>query len=120
MASVQPRLARLGNDAIVLTGGRPGLFLWLCADGQGEEWERVNLGEHHNQLVEPNAGFSDAFCSAQAGEDPAMSTSYTALMPWGADGLIVAYDRLANGWAGAPGPNGAVDRVFSLSVTISI
>ena len=49
-----------------------------------------------------------------------MSTSYTALTPWGADGLIVAYDRLANGWAGASGPNGAVDRVFSLSVTVSI
>ena len=50
MASVQPRLARLGNGAMVLTGGRPGLFLWLCADGQGEEWERVNLGAHHNRL----------------------------------------------------------------------
>ena len=119
-ASVQPRLAWLGNGAIVLTGGRPGLFLWLCADGQGDQWERVNLGEHHNRLVEPDADFSEAFCNAQAGEDPAMSTSYTALMPWGADGLIVTYDRLANGWAGAPGPNGAVDRVFSLAVTVSI
>ena len=61
MASVQPRLARLGNGAIVLTGGRPGLFLWLCADGQGEEWERVNLGVHHNRLVEPKCGFFGRF-----------------------------------------------------------
>ena len=88
--------------------------------GRAKNGSGVNLGEHHNRLVEPNAGFSDAFCNAQAGEDPAMSTSYTALMPWGADGLIVAYDRLANGWAGAPGPNGNVDQIFSLPVTISI
>ena len=49
-----------------------------------------------------------------------MSTSYTALMPWGANGIIMTYDRLANGWAGAPGPNGAVDRVFSLAVRVSV
>ncbi len=121
MASVQPRLARLGNGAIVLTGGRPGLFLWLCADGQGDGWERLNLAAHHNRLAEPDEqGFSDAFRNAQEGEDPAMSTSYTALMPWGRDGVIMAYDRLANGWAGTPGPNGSVDRVFSLAVTVSV
>lgn len=44
MWSVQPRLARLGNGALVLTGGRPGLLCYLCTDGKGEAWERVNLG----------------------------------------------------------------------------
>jgi hypothetical protein len=121
MWSVQPRLARLGNGAVVLTGGRPGLFAFLCADGKGEEWEKVNLAMHHNQLIEPEEQrFSDAFCKAEKKEDPAISTSYTAVMLLGDDGLIVTYDRLGNGWSGAPGPHGDVDRVFSVVLKVSV
>ena len=121
MGSVQPRLARLGNGVLVLTGGRPGLFLWLCTDGRGQTWTQVNLGVHHNQMLEGDEQrFSDAFCRAERGEDPAMSTSYTGLMSWGDDGVIVTYDRLANGWSGAPGPNGREDRVFSLGLKVSV
>lgn len=119
--SVEPRLARLGNGALILTGGRPGLFLWLCTDGRGEQWESLNLGQHHNQLIEPEEQrFSAAFCNAGKDEDPSLSTSYTGLMAWGSDGVIVTYDRLANGWSGAPGPNGDVDRVFSVALRVSV
>lgn len=119
--SVQPRLTRLGNGALVLTGGRPGLFCYLCADGKGEVWERVNLGAHHNTRVErEDQRFSEAFCKAEKGEDPAMSTSYTSVMPLGSDGMIVTYDRLANGWSEAPGPNGDVSRVFSVVLQVSV
>lgn len=48
-----------------------------------------------------------------------MSTSYTSVMPWGTDGLLVTYDRLSNGWSGAPGPHGEVNRVFSVVLNIS-
>ena len=119
--SVQPRLARLGNGALVLTGGRPGLFCYLCADGKGETWERVNLGAHHNELVErEDQRFSEAFCKAEKGEDPAMSTSYTSVLPYGTDGMIVTYDLLANGWSQTPGPHGDVSRVFSLVLKVSV
>ena len=118
--SVQPRLARLGNGALVLTGGRPGLFCYLCTDGKGEAWQAVNLGAHHNAAVAcEGQRFSDAFGRAQTGEHPAMSTSYTSVMPWGTDGLLVTYDRLSNGWSGAPGPHGEVNRVFSVVLNIS-
>ena len=121
MWSVQPRLARLGNGALVLTCGRPGLFLWLCTDGKGENWEVLNLGAHHNECIEHEAErFSEQFCSAESDGDPAISTTYTGIMPWKSDGLIVTYDRLANGWFGAPGPNGDFDRVFSVVLKISV
>jgi hypothetical protein len=121
MRSVQPRLARLENGALVLTGGRPGLFLWLCADGKGEQWETVDLATHHNRLVEgKNERFSEVVDNAEAGKDPSTSTSYTGIMPWGADGVIVTYDRLSNGWSGAPGPHGDVDRVYSITLKVSI
>ncbi len=54
MWSVQPRLARLGNGALVLTCGRPGLFLWLCTDGKGEKWETLNLGSHQTNARSMN------------------------------------------------------------------
>lgn len=125
MRSVQPRLAKLGNGAIVLTGGRPGLFCWLNADGKGETWEQINLGTHHNQLIESTEHqFPEAFCQAEEAwepyKTPSSSTAYTGIMPWGEDKVIVTYDRLGNGWSGAPGPNGKVDRVFTLSLKISI
>ena len=44
----------------------------------------------------------------------------SGIMPWGYDGVIVTYDRLANGWSGAPGPNGDVDRVFSITLNVSV
>ena len=122
MWAVQPRLCQLASGALILTGGRPGLFLWLCVDGRGEKWERVNLGAHHNASIEgQDRRFSDAYVNAdKKWEDPARSTSYTAVMPRGSDGLTVTYDRLANGWSGAPGPNGEVDRIFSVAVKVSI
>ena len=121
MWSVQPRLARLGNGALVLTCGRPGLFLWLCTDGKGEKWEALNLGTHHNECTEHEPHrFSEAFCRGESDGDPAISTTYTGIMPWKSDGLIVTYDRLANGWSGASGPNGDFDRVFSVALKVSV
>ena len=49
-----------------------------------------------------------------------MSTSYTGIMPLGSDEVMVAYDRLGNGWSGAPGPNGDLDRVFSIVLKVSV
>ena len=119
--SVQPRLVRLGNGALVLTGGRPGLFLWVSADGSGEEWDALNLGAHHNRFIEAGeCRFSEAFCNTVTDEDPDMSTAYTGLVACGSDGVTVTYDRLANGWSGAPGPNGDVDRVFSLTLRVAV
>lgn len=115
--SVEPALVRLANGLILLSGGRPGLFLWVCADGQGERWERLNLAEHHNACVtDPALRFSDAFCEAKERVNPAQSTSYTDLIAVGPDEALVCYDRLANGWSGAPGPWGETDAVFCVRV----
>ena len=82
----------------------------------------MNLGAHHNAGVEQqDRRFSDAYVNAdRKREDPSRSTSYTSLMPCGSDRLTVTYDRLANGWSGAPGPNGEVDCIFSIAVKVSV
>ncbi len=93
----------------------------MCTDGKGEKWEALNLGAHHNECTELEGHrFPEMFCSAESDGDPAISTTCTGIMPWKSDGLIVTYDRLANGWSSAPGPNGDFDRVFSVVLKISI
>lgn len=117
--SVEPQVLRLGNGLILLSGGRLGLFLWVCADGEGRAWERINLAEHHNALLsDPSVRFSDAFCEAKAQFDPYQGTSYTGMIPAGPDEALICYDRLANGWEGAPGPWGEADAVFCLRVRV--
>jgi hypothetical protein len=114
--SVEPQLVRLENGLILLSGGRPGLFLWVCADGEGKSWERLNLAEHHNALLPDSAlHYSGPFCASE-GVNPAQSTSYTGMQRVGPNEALVSYDRLGNGWAGAPGPWGETDAVFSVRV----
>ncbi len=118
--SVEPQVVRLENGLILLSGGRPGLFLWVCADGEGGAWERINLGEHHNALLsDMDLHFSIAFCEAKGSFDPYQSTSYTDMVPVGPEEVLICYDRLANGWNGAPGPWGEKDAVFCLRVRAS-
>jgi len=114
--SVEPQLVRLDNGLILLSGGRPGLYLWVCADGEGNRWERFNLAEHHNAcLAEETLHYPEAFC---AGRDSSLSTSYTGMIQTGPDEVLIAYDRLANGWQGAPGPWGEEDAVFTVRVKV--
>ena len=110
--SVEPQLVRLENGLILLSGGRDGLFVWVCADGEGKRWARLNLAEHHNALVlDGSPRYSDSFCAAEK-VDPSQSTSYTGMVAVGPDEVLISYDRLANGWAGPPGPWSDEDMVF--------
>ncbi|MBI2298249.1 MAG: exo-alpha-sialidase [Armatimonadetes bacterium] len=116
--SVEPQLVRLENGLILLSGGREGLFLWVCADGEGKQWEPVNLAEHHNRTLAGTALHLDPdYVSAKSNGDPAASTSYTGMVQVGPNEVAVVYDRLANGWSGAPGPRGAEDAVFCVRVS---
>lgn len=111
--SVEPRMVRLQNGLIVLTGGREGLFLFVCADGEGKNWEHVNLGRHHTETIgDPALRFTDVFLEAKETPDPPESTAYTGLVATGPEEIAIAYDRTANGWEGTPGPNGEQDAVF--------
>ena len=121
MRSVQPRLCRLANGALILSGGKPGLFVWVSADGHGEVWQSVNLAKHHNHHMDDDERrFTDALCAAENEGRPRVSTTYTSIDVQGDDRLLISYDRLSNDWSGAPGPLGSVDQVFTVSLTVSI
>jgi len=114
--SVEPQLVRLANGLILLSGGRPGILLWVCADGQGERWQRINLAEHHNEFVpDTQMRFTELVTRIQK-SDEKQTTSYTSIAPVGPEEVLISYDRLANGWEGAPGPLGDADAVFTVRV----
>ena len=118
--SVEPKLVRLGNGAILLCGGRPGLLLWICTDGQGQRWERFNLADHHNALFpDPAMHYSDRFRAASERVRPDQSTAYPGMIAVGPEEVLISYDRLGNGWTGAPGPWGETDAVFCVRLQVT-
>ena len=48
MLSAQPRAVVLGNGALLVTAGRPGVDLFLSVDGFGHAWKRYSLPTFHN------------------------------------------------------------------------
>ncbi|MBI4558190.1 MAG: exo-alpha-sialidase [Candidatus Hydrogenedentes bacterium] len=117
---VEPQLVRLENGVLLLSGGRQGLYLWACTDGEGKKWEQFNLAEHHNRQVPDEAHrYTADFCEGK-NVDPPQSTSYTGMKAVGPNEVLISYDHLANGWKGAPGPWGPHDMVFCVRVKATL
>ena len=124
--SVFANVVRLGDEVLVATSGRPGIGLWVSADGAGDAWEYYNLAAVHNGLLprpllpgrngttalgfHPTVANISSFHSPDV--SPPQTTGYTGLTSLGCGPLfkscvvVVAYDRLAAGWAG-PSPGAA-------------
>ncbi|CAK0773295.1 putative Sialidase domain-containing protein [Gammaproteobacteria bacterium] len=110
MGSVKPQGIRFADGTLLLTGGRPGLSLW--ASRHGRAWQTFDLAAHHNATIGDHARCFDTDCTSLA-----ITTSYTALCRLGPQTALVCYDRLGNGWDGAPGPLGARDAIYCLRLS---
>ncbi len=86
--SVQPSLAVLKDGTVVLSGGRPGLYLWINRAGDGKTWQRIDVQGHHNtcQPKEPI-------------QKTDHTSSYTEVVAVDDSQLLYIYDRIPNGWA---------------------
>lgn len=105
--SVEPRLAVLGDGTVVLSGGRPGLFLWLATDRKGQTWQKLDLQAHHNACVpdEPIAAAD-------------RTSSYTGLAVLDASTVLVVYDRIPFGWAPIPADSSQTNSVWAVRATV--
>ena len=105
------------------------------------DWEFHNLCAVHNRLMEPGSpGIrnTSAYLYQQTevsvenhsspGTWPPQTKAYLGMVVLdetesachgGSCDLLIAYDRLANGNSGPPGPWGPVDAVFSMRVTVT-
>ncbi len=117
---VKPTLLQIPSGPLLLTTGRPGLFLWVSFDN-GSSWTANNIAAAHNAALRPSdPGRFSSKCVLAAqvqGPGEAETTAYTSLVAsvHGAD-AVVCYDRLAHGWFG-PSRN-QIDRVYCIPVWI--
>lgn len=108
--SVEPSLVVLDDGAVVLTGGRPGLFAWFNADGAGTSWQPIDLALNHNATCP-----DDPITDAKPGGN---TSSYTEVVSLGDGNLLVIYDRLARGWKAIPPDSPETNSVWVVRLAI--
>ncbi len=111
---VLPQVNRLSNGALVISCGRPGLFIWFSTDPRGEHWEPFDLMAHHNEEM----GEAHQISPGKYGLDPVtreqyytvhhnfdlpdQTTSYTSMLEVEPGRLLIVYDRMPYGWMPVP------------------
>lgn len=106
--SVQPSLVVLKDGAIALSGGRPGVFLYLNAAGDARAWEKVDLMAHHNATVptkEMILGVGN-------------TSAYTEVVALDDKNLLVIYDRIPHSWNAIPSDSTETNSVWVVRVTL--
>lgn len=114
--SVQPGLTRLDNDTLVLSTGRPGIFVWISADGRGEKWEQINLVDVHNSMAPDELKIKKPVTGSEW--LPVATTSYTEIAKIGPDRLLVIYDTTPHGWTGVPKDSPEFNRIFVMEIEV--
>ena len=111
VGSVDPRLARLSNGVLALAGGRPGLYLWLCSDGRGEQWQSVDLQAHHNR-THPGKPID-------AAGDPRTSSAYMDMLELEPNTIFLVYDRIPGGWKGVSLDSSEWNEIYAIRIQVS-
>ncbi len=106
--SVQPSLAVTPDGPVALSGGRPGLFLWLNPDGTAATWHKVDVLANHN---------------AHRPEEPintaGNTSSYTEVIVLDDSHLLYIYDRIPFGWKPIPPGSPETNSVWVVRVALS-
>jgi hypothetical protein len=105
--AVQPSLAAFKDGMLALSGGRPGLFLWLNVDGSGKDWQKVDLLANHNAHV-----------PAEPIKNSGNTSSYTEIVVRDEHHLLYMYDRLPSGWRPIPAESAETNSVWIVQATI--
>ncbi|MCS7167292.1 MAG: hypothetical protein RMI91_11515 [Gemmatales bacterium] len=98
---------------LLLSGGRPGLFLWLNRAGDVRRWDRLDLQAHHNQWVK-----TDPIIKAQPAFD-SNTSSYTEVRMLDQRSFVVIYDRLAHGWRAIPPDSTETNSIWVVRGTVA-
>jgi len=103
--SVQPSLAVMKDGTVALSGGRPGIFVWINANGTGNDWQVIDIQAHHN-----------ACCPK---ETVGSSSCYTELVALDERHLLLIYDRIPGGWGGIPKDSPESNSAWVVRVEVS-
>lgn len=111
--SVQPSLAALADGTVALAGGRPGLHLWLNADGNGRTWQTIDMQAHHN-ACHPHETIA---LGTERNHDK-QTSAYTEVVAVDDHHFLYMYDRIANGWQPIPEDMDDTNSVWLVRVTL--
>ncbi len=110
--SVQPSLAVMSSGAVALSGGRPGLYLWLNASGDGQDWRQIDILAHHNSCQPQEQILYSEDLSRQ------QTTAYTEVVAVDERTLLYIYDRVPNGWRRIPEDMDDTNSVWLVRATV--
>jgi hypothetical protein len=105
--SVQPSLAVMPDGLVALSGGRPGLFLWLNPDGTAATWHKLDVLANHN-----------AHRPDEPIKTPGNTSSYTEVIPLDQSHLLYVYDRIPFGWSAIPADSPETNSVWVVRVVL--
>lgn len=122
--SVEPRLETLPGGIIALSGGRPGVYVWLNVDG-GEGRQAVDIVAHHNacrpdDAIEPdirNGGWMALDELLRTGRR-GFTSCYTDLAVLDDRTLLLIYDRVGLGWHAIPDESDETNSVWVVHLTV--
>lgn len=116
--AVMPRLVRMGNGVLALSGGRPGVFLWLSAD-DGRTWQQFDVMRHHNSFMPEHTHFEGGRTAGNMiWAATYCTTAYTGLLEIEDGVLLLTYDRVPYGWSFTPAGAFDNDMVFALRLRV--
>lgn len=101
--SVAPQACRTANGTLVLSTGRPGVFLWFSTDPRGEEWQSIDVISYHNRVLGPASHMT-----------PSQTTAYTAMVEVAPDEVLLVYDRTPLGWSPVTADSGKRSQICLL------
>lgn len=105
--SVAPQILRLQNGVLVISTGRPGVFLWFSTDARGEEWQSFDVMEFHNSVHEERFQFNAK-----------QTTAYTAMIEAELNRIFLVYDRTPLSWQPVPPDSDEVSGIYLLEVSV--
>ena len=92
MRSVLPRMAGLSDGTLLLSGGRPDVYLWVNPAGDARDWQQVDLLEHHNACL-PQEPIRRLFDSNSGTYGYGSTTAYTQMAVVDESTVLLVYDR---------------------------
>lgn len=107
--SVEPSLQVLDDGAVLLSGGRPGLFLWLNRAGDGKEWEAIDIMAHHDRCWPMETLHGNGY---------PMTSSYTEIVRLDRHRILYIYDRIPTHGYEVPETSPESDSVWVVQLTI--